>query len=122
MIFVPLSGLFSIGEDFGTLMDRSVATEEDGKPIAYLAVGGEVIRLSESTLEDFKIEDIGQWAGVYRSSFVGQMFGALKIDGTEIDNKVFDDLFVVKTNSGDVKFREEINNVAGAVSVIADKV
>ena len=122
LIFVPLSGLFSIGEDFGTLMDRSVATEEDGKPIAYLAVGGEVIRLKESTLEDFKIEDLGQWAGVYRGSFIGQMFGALKIDGTEIDNKVFDDLFVIKTNSGDVKFREEINNVAGAVTVIADKV
>ena len=68
------------------------------------------------------MEDIGEWAGVYRGSFIGQMFGALKIDGTEIDNKVFDDLFVIKTSSGDVKFREEINNVASAVSVIADKV
>lgn len=121
LIFVPLSGIFSIGEDVGTLVDTASSTKEDGKQIAYLAIGGEVVKLSESTLEDFGLENISEWAGVYRGSFIGQMFN-VKIGDTPIDNKVFDDLFVVKTNSGDVKFREEIKNVAGAVEVIAEKV
>ena len=121
LIFVPLSGLFSIGEDVGSLMDKASSNQEDGKQIAYLSVGGEVVKLSESTLEDFGLEDVSEWAGVYRGSFIGQMF-SVKIDGVAIDNRVFDDLFVVKTESGNVKFREEINNVAMAVEVIAEKV
>ena len=121
LIFVPLSGIFSIGEDVGTLIDTASNTKEDGKQIAYLSIGGEVVKLSESTMEDFGIESIGEWAGVYRGSFIGKMF-SVKVGGTAIDNKVFDDLFVVKTNAGNVKFREEINNVTSAVQVIAEKV
>ena len=122
IIFVPLSGLFSIGEGFGDLLNYEQTTREDGRRIAYLAVGGEVIKLSETTIDDFSIDKLGEWASVYRTSFVGQLFGALKVDGVEIDNKIFDDLFVVKTKSGDIKFREEINNVAGAAGVISERI
>ena len=121
LIFVPLSGLFSIGEDVGSLMDNAITSEEEGQRIAYLAIGGEVVKVSEPTLNDFGIEDIGAWASVYRKSFVGQIF-SFEVNGTAIDNQVFDQLFIIKTDNGDVKFREEINNVAGAVGVIAEKV
>ena len=121
LIFVPLSGLFSIGEDVGSLIETSETSQEEGHQIAYLAIGGEVVRLSESTLKDFGIEDVSAWAGVYRKSFVGKMF-SVKVGGTAIDNQVFDGLFVVKTKGESVKFREEINNVAMACKEIADKV
>ena len=121
LIFVPLSGIFSIGEDFGELTEATATTQEEGRQILYLSVGGEVVKLSEKTLNEFGIEDIGDWASVYRSSFVGQMF-SVKLDGVEIDNRVFDDLFVLNTKSGNVKFREEFHNAAGALTVIAEKV
>lgn len=121
LICVPLSGVFSIASSVGSFaeMSSTTSTEKDGN-ILYLSIGGEVVYLSEATLEDFKFEDLGQWSSIYRNSFAGQLF-SFEYEGEAIDNRIFDGIFRLNVQDTEIKFRKEITTCVDSLAIIGEK-
>lgn len=122
LIFVPLSGIFSMGSDISSVLSEAPLVEGDETEVPVnLSFGGEVLQLSEANLGDFSIEDLEEWTSVYRKSIVGTMFG-VKIGEESLDYQTFDGLFVIKSKDNDIKIRKEINTCANAIGIIASEI
>lgn len=118
LIFVPISGIFSIGSDISSFVPMTESEEEI--PLS-LSFGGEVIYLEEENLGDFDLGSLKEWTGVYRSSIMGTLFG-ISVGEDPVDYATFDSLFGIKVKDNEIKLRKEISVCAKAVGVLTEEV
>ena len=123
LISMPIGALASMS---GAL-DLAMSQSEASRPSYQLFIQDDEIMLVEqiSTSEETDmLNEVRAFLTNYRTSYVGQIAGFVKINETELDTYVFDSILSVHVKSDNLdtnlKFRAELANALEAVNILIE--